>query len=115
MKEVKIVFSQESKEVYEYLNKEAPTSKNERTLLRAVKQKIKFIRSNPHYGDPISKKLIPKKYIKQYGITNLFRVELPNFWRMIYNLSEGESKIEVVAFVLEIMNHKKYNKRFGYK
>ena len=46
-KEIKVVFSFEAKEVYEYLNREAPTSKNERTLFSAIQQKIKFIRENP--------------------------------------------------------------------
>ena len=115
MKEVRIIFSQDAKEVYEYLNKEAPTSKNEKILLKAVKQKIEFIKENPHYGNPISKKLIPDEYKSKYGNINLFRVELPNFWRMLYTLTEGETKIEVVAFVLDIINHPTYNKKFDYK
>lgn len=45
----------------------------------------------------------------------MFRVELPNFWRMLYTLAEGETKIEVIAFVLDIINHPIYDKKFGYK
>ncbi len=59
MKEVKVILSPDAKEVFEYLNEE--------------------IKANHHYGNPISKKLIPKEYIIKYGVTNLFRVELPNF------------------------------------
>ena len=114
-KEVKVVFSKDAKEVYEYLNKEAPTSKTERTLLKAINQKIGFIKENPHYGNPISKNLIPDEYKIKYGNINLFRVELPNFWRMIYTLTEGETKIEVIAFVLDIINHPTYDKKFGYR
>ena len=113
-KEVRIILSEEAKEVYEYLNKEAPNSKMERTMLKAIQQKIELIRVNPHYGNPISKDKIPNKYKEKYQITNLFRIELPNFWRMLYTLGEGETKIEIVAFVLEIVNHKNYNKLFGY-
>ncbi len=115
MKEIRVVFSREARKVYEYLNKEAPISKNERTLLKAIKQKIEFIKTNPHYGDPLSKKLIPKEYIRKYGITNLFRVELPNFWRMLYTSTEGETKIEIIAFILDIIDHPTYDKKFGYK
>ena len=50
MKEIRIIFSQDAKKVYEYLNKEAATSKNERTLLKAIKQKIEFIKENPQLG-----------------------------------------------------------------
>ena len=114
MKEVKIILSPEAKEVFEYLNKEAETSKQERSMLNAIKQKSELIKANPHYGNPISKKLIPKEYKLKYGVTNLFRVELPNFWRMFYTLTERELKIEIIAFVLDIIGHKEYNKKFGY-
>ena len=115
MKEVRIILSPEAKEVFEYLNQEAETSKIERSILNAVKQKSEFIKMNPHYGDPVSKNLIPKEYIEKYSVTNLFRVELPNFWRMLYTLTEGETKIEIISFVLDIIDHKTYNKKFGYK
>lgn len=114
-KEVKIVLSPEAKEVFEYLNREAVNSKNERTLLKSIKQKIEFIKENPQYGNPLSKKLIPDEYKIRYGITNLFRVELPNFWRMLYTLIEGESKIEIISFILDIIDHPSYDKKFGYK
>lgn len=114
-KEVRVVLSSEAKEVYDYLNENFGKSKIETSILKSLRNKIDFIKSNPHYGEPISKKLIPSVYKERYGNINLFRIELPNFWRMIYTLSEGESKIEIVAFILNIMDHKKYNKLFGYK
>lgn len=113
-KEIKIVLSEDAKKVYEYLNKQAEHSKIERSILKAISEKAKLIKANPQYGDPISKKLIPKEY-KKYEPTNLFRVELPNFWRMLYTLIEGQTKVEIVAFVLDITDHKDYNKKFGYK
>ena len=115
MKIVKVVLSPEAREIYEYLNREAPTSKTERSLLKSIQQKIEFIKENPHYGNPISKNLMPKEYKEKYGNINLFRVELPNFWRMLYTLMEGETKIEIIAFILDIINHPYYDKKFGYK
>ncbi|KKL71509.1 hypothetical protein LCGC14_2094170 [marine sediment metagenome] len=115
MKDVRVIFSPEAKEVYEYLNRESPNSKTERTILKSVTQKIGFIKTNPHYGNPVSKNKIPKEYKSKYGNINLFRVELPNFWRMLYTLTEGETKIEIIAFVLDIIDHKTYDKMFGYK
>ena len=73
-----------------------------------------MIKNNIHYGRPISKKKIPEEYNTKYGIKNLFWVELPNFWRMIYTLMNDEYKIEIIAFVLDVMDHDKYNKKFGY-
>jgi len=115
MKTIRVILSPEAEEVYKYLNKEAPDSKRERTILNVVNKKVELIKQNQHYGEPIAKKLIPREYKDNYGVTNLFWVELPNFWRMIYTLTEGDSEIEIISFVLDIFDHKNYNKKFGYK
>jgi len=46
-------------------------------------------------------------------VSNLFRVSLAGYWRMLYSL-EGNN-IEVVAFVLNIVDHPAYDKLFGYR
>ncbi|MBI4152230.1 hypothetical protein HY495_00840 [Candidatus Woesearchaeota archaeon] len=115
MKLVRIKFSPEAEEVYRHLNEQAPTSKVEKSILNAIHKKSEFIKVNPHYGDPIAKRLIPAEYSLKYGTTNLFRVELPNFWRMLYTLTDGETEVEIIAFVLDVMNHKEYDKKFGYR
>jgi len=33
-----------------------------------------------------------------------------SFWK-----ADGESDVEIIAFVLDVIDHKKYNKKFGYK
>ncbi len=107
--------SSEAEEVYKHLNEEASNSKIDRIILKAINQKVEFIKINPHYGDPIAKNLIPEEYHVKYGVTNLFRVELPAFWRMLYSLTNEANEIEVVAFILEITDHKNYDKIFGYR
>ena len=115
MKIIKIKLSPEAEEVYHYLNKESSNSKIEKSIFNAISKKKDLIKENPHYGSPIAKKLIPKEYIEKYNITNLFHVELPNFWRMLYTLTNDGSEVEIIAFVLDILGHNKYNKKFGYK
>ena len=115
MKIIRLILSPEATEVYNYLNEHASHSKHEQTFLNAVNKKIELVKTNPHYGDAIAKKRIPNEYRVKYGADNLFRVELPNYWRMLYMLSEGESQIEIVAFVLDIIDHKNYDKKFGYR
>ena len=83
-------------------------------ILKAINQKIELIKQNIHYGNPIAKNLIPEEYKNKYKITNLFRVELPTFWRMLYTLTNNE-EIEIIAFVLDIIDHDNYNKKFGYE
>jgi len=84
-------------------------------IFDAINNKKELIKTNPHYGEPVAKKLIPKEYLQKYEITNLFHVELPGFWRMDYTLTNNEMKIEIIAFVLSITDHDKYNKIYGYK
>ena len=115
MKGVRVILSADAKQVYDFLNKAAPFSKHEKQILKAINYKIELIKNNFQYGEPISKKLIPKEYKEKQGINNLFRVELPNYWRMLYTTKSGISQIEIVAFVLDIFDHKDYNKKFGYK
>ena len=89
MKVVRVKLSPEAEEVYKHLNEEAPTSKTERMILKAVNQKVELIKLNPHYGDPVAKNLIPEEYKQKYRVTNLFRVGLPAFWRRLYTLIDG--------------------------
>ncbi|MBW2994132.1 hypothetical protein KY315_01780 [Candidatus Woesearchaeota archaeon] len=110
-----IMLSPEAEKQHKNLIKQAIIYKKERMILVAFNKKIELIKENPKYGNPIAKKLIPQEYKTRYSVTNLFRVELPNFWRMLYTLVDGETKIEIISFVLDIINHKKYNKKFGYK
>ena len=114
MRTFEIVLSSNAQKVFESLNREASYSKVSRTILNAILNKVELIKQNKVYGNPINKRLIPKFYKDKYGINNLFRIELPNFWRMLYTLRTKENEIEIVAFVLDIFNHKKYNKKFGY-
>ena len=109
-KEVKVFMKGQAKESYLLLKDQ--TDKESQSLLNSINRTTEILKSNPQYGDPISKRLIPNSLIKE-GIQNLYRLELSNFWRMLYTI-EG-NKIEILVFVLKIMNHKEYDKLFGYK
>lgn len=115
MKRIRLILSPEAETVYNYLNGCAEKSKAERAILLAINKKCGLIKANPHYGNPVSHKLIPGEYKTKYGVKNLFRVELPDFWRMLYTLTDGETEIEIVAFVLDFISHPDYDKKFKYK
>jgi hypothetical protein len=97
------------------LNAVAADSKIERSILNAIHKKKELIKANMHYGEPIAKDKIPDEYKNKYGVTNLFWVELSNFWRMLYTLTNNETEVEIIAFVLDIMDHGQYNNKLGYK
>ncbi|PIN88470.1 hypothetical protein COU61_04780, partial [Candidatus Pacearchaeota archaeon CG10_big_fil_rev_8_21_14_0_10_35_13] len=82
-------------------------------LLSSIRQKIGFIKNNPFYGDNVKKELIPREYLEKYHASNLFRVELSQFWRMLYTVKGDQ--IEIFCFVLDIIDHPDYDKKFGYK
>ncbi len=82
-------------------------------LLSSINVAIHNIKANPTFGDLIPRAYIPKKTITKYGTDKIFRVELVGYWRMLYTLVGDEAKI--IAFILDYMNHNKYNKAFNYK
>jgi len=84
----------------------------EKQLSEFINRAINDLKNNPFCGIRIPKKLWPKEYIKKYEITNLWKYNLPNYWRLIYTLIGNE--IKIVSMILEWMNHKDYEKRFRY-
>jgi mRNA-degrading endonuclease RelE of RelBE toxin-antitoxin system len=112
---IRVVFSKDAEEVYKYLNKISQTSKLEKSIFNSINKKLELIKENPHFGQAVSKKKISADYVLKFNITNLFRVSLPNFWRMEYTLTNNDTEIEIIAFILDILNHKEYSKKHKYK
>ncbi|MFW5846846.1 MAG: hypothetical protein ACOCUU_01680 [Nanoarchaeota archaeon] len=117
-KNVRVILKDNAKIEFEKINeiageqaKKGIKNSFEMQLIKSIKTKINLIKENPFYGDNIKKNQIPLIYKNK--VKNMFRVELNNFWRMLYTLRGDE--IEVICFILEICDHKKYNKIFGYK
>ena len=115
-KPVKVILLDEADKEYRRLNeiigkqiKEGKENTEEMQLLKSIKQKRDFIKANPFYGDNIKKKQIPKNY----KVQNLWRVELTGYWRMLYTIKGDQ--IEIICFVLDIINHDDYDKKFDYK
>jgi len=115
-KPVRVILLDEADREYKRLNeivgqqiKEGKENTEEMQLLKSIKQKRDLIKANPFYGDNIEKKKIPK----YYNVPNLWRVELTGYWRMLYTIRGDQ--IEIICFVLDIINHKRYNKVFGYR
>ena len=113
---VRVILLDEADEEYRRLNevvgqqiKNGKENTQEMQLLKAIKQKRNFIKANPFQGDNIGKKKIPESY----NVNNLWRVELTGFWRMLYTIKGDQ--IEIICFVLDILDHKIYNKKFNYK
>ena len=119
-KPTKVILLDEADSEYRKLNgivgqqaKEGKENTEEMQLLRSIKQKTEFIKANPFYGDNLPKALIPNEYTVKYSAKNLWRVELTNYWRMLYTIKGNQ--VEIICFVLDILDHKEYDKKFGYR
>lgn len=117
MKPVRVQIVGNAAEEFESLNKIVGEEKSKgienserQQLLKSIKQKSDLIKANPQYGDAVPKAIIKKS---GYDVDNLWVVDLTGYWRMLYTL-QG-STIEIICFVLELIDHDKYNKIFGYR
>ncbi|MCX6804226.1 MAG: hypothetical protein NTY48_06720 [Candidatus Diapherotrites archaeon] len=54
----------------------------------------------------------PNVYVRNYGITNLWKYDLSNGWRLIYTITADG--VLILTIILEWFNHKEYERRFGY-
>ena len=109
-KEIRVFLKGQAKESFLELKKRKDKEAN--VILKSFERVKEILKINPQFGDPIRKELIPVS-LKKLGIQNLYRVELSNYWRALYSI-EG-TKIEVFVFILNLVDHKKYTKLFGYK
>lgn len=97
------------------------TSSFHQTLLKSIDSKIALLKANYDYGTQIPRKLIPRKYLLEYEVTNLWKVDLAGYWRMVYTLNQpqrAEGEIEIITIwldVLDIIDHPAYDKIFGYR
>ena len=94
------------KEAFERLKVEDPELYNQIILA------FDNIRKNAFCGIQVRKKQIPHDYIKDFKITNLWKYNLPDAWRLIYSIENQQ--LCVVSIVLEWMTHKEYERRFNY-
>jgi hypothetical protein len=82
-------------------------------LLKIIDAGLDLLKSNMFVGQRIERKKHPKYYVRKYGVNNLFKFNLDSNTRLIYTLVAEDTGIAVV--VLEVLDHKKYEERFGYR
>jgi len=85
----------------------------EEDLKKYMLRAIEDIKENAFCGIRIPKRLFPIDYIKRYNVTNLWKYDLPDGWRLIYTVISPD-KVEIVSVILEWFNHKNYERRFNY-
>jgi len=110
-KEIRVLFADEKlREAYHSLKDKKDA---EHELYESLGNAFDEIKKNTACGKKIRKELWPKEYVRKYGITNLWKYDLPRGWRLMYTI--GIDEISVIAIMLEWLDHKDYEMRFGYK
>jgi len=71
------------------------------------------ISKNVFCGRNVRKKLIPREFSRKYRINNLWIYNLRSGWRLLYSVSSPD-KVQILAIVLDWMNHKDYEKLFKF-
>jgi len=81
---------------------------------KAIDRGLEALKENMFAGDIIRKSLIPKYYVREFGVNNLYRLKLDKKRRCCYTIVADKQGFKVI--VLEVFpDHKSYNKRFGYR
>ena len=107
MKPEKIVFVDDSLEKsFNELNNADPVKKG---LIKAIRE----LEGDAFCGRNVKKKLIPKSLIQKYSLNNLWIYNLPDGWKMLYVLTPSE-EIEIIAVILDWMDHKDYERLFNF-
>lgn len=91
---------------------ELKSSKDMVWLYNSISRTLDKLEKNAFSGVQIPKKQIPRIYIQKYGVDTLWKHDLLNGWRLLYSVKGG--KIKVISIIIEWMNHKHYDRRFGY-
>jgi hypothetical protein len=86
--------------------------KKNNVLYKKVRETINDLKKDRIVGLRLKQKQIPQYYVKRHDINAVYKVDLPGYWRLIYGILviHGERK----ALLMELFDHDKYNKRFGY-
>jgi len=105
--EAKIIFvDKKLKESFDFLEE------SDERLYKEISKAITNIKNNVGAGRSVKKKLIPKFLKDKYNIDNLWVYNLSKDWRLLYSL--GKDEIELLAVVLDWMNHKDYERLFNF-
>lgn len=110
MTEYHVGFADEK--IREAFDKLEDSKVEDRNLHRWISNAIDDLKNDPYCGIQIQKRLIPKTYITKYHVSNLWKYDLPNAWRLIYFVIGDQ--VNIISIVLEWMDHKDYERRFKY-
>ncbi len=82
-------------------------------IKKSIIKAIKDLRQNAFAGIHVPKRLIPREYVRKWGIKNLWKYDMPKGWRLLYTIT-ADDEVELISAILEWFGHKEYERRFRY-
>jgi len=109
LKNIKISFGSDKLE--KEFSKLRTGRSDEKRLFHHISRAFDDIEKDLNCATKISKRLWSKFY-SRHKLTNLWKYDLPDGYRLIFTLEDQE--VVILAIILEWFSHKDYKKRFKY-
>ena len=84
----------------------------DKKLFAFIDRAIQDLKKDATSGTKIPKRIWPRVYVRDYGIDNLWKYDLPNSWRIVYTIKTDD--IMILSVILEWFDHAGYERRFKY-
>ncbi|MBI4044827.1 MAG: type II toxin-antitoxin system RelE/ParE family toxin [Candidatus Diapherotrites archaeon] len=109
-----IRYSEEFNKDYVKLREKADKGNGEaKYLLELISKATAKLALNREAGKKIPHKQWPREYIDKHDVTNLWKLNLDSYWRLVYTITGTE--VSMFLIYLEYLNHKEYDRKFKYK
>ncbi|MGQ0795791.1 MAG: hypothetical protein ACT4N5_06385 [Nitrosopumilaceae archaeon] len=79
-----------------------------------INEIMQLLKNDSIVGDHVKHEQIPNYYKLRHNVQVLYRVALPQHWRLVYTFQTFVKGEKPKVLLLELMDHDTYNKRFGY-
>jgi hypothetical protein len=89
------------------------STSEDRRLYINIEHTIGKLQDDPYRGDRIKKERIPKSYKVKYGLDNLLKINISQYWRLLYFIEAYDNKT-VLVILVDFMSHPEYDRLFGY-
>ena len=83
-------------------------------LKREIKDLGDELRRRPMMGIKITQDRWPEIYARDYGISNLFKIDLSGGRRLVYDIQRVK-QVRRIRFIEYFSAHEEYERRFGYR
>jgi hypothetical protein len=65
---------------------------------------LEHIKSDGQWGEVIPPRAIPRQYLRDFGVTNLYCVDLPAFHRLFYTVRDRD------VILIDLLDHRDYDR-----